>query len=75
MSRLILSHNSMKNSYFGNMLMFKTLSKSQLCLSHFLSHHSTSNSYFIDIIMSLTISKSQLCLKHSLNHKHALDTF
>ena len=75
MSRLILSHNSMKNSYFGDMLMSKTLSKSQLYLSHFLSHHSTSNSYFWDIIMSKTISMSPLCLKHSLSHKHALDTF
>ena len=42
MSRLILSHKSMKNSYFGDMLMSKTLSNSQLDLSH----HSTSNSYF-----------------------------
>ena len=38
--RHYLSHNSMKNSYFGDMLMSKTLSKSQLHLSH----HSTSNS-------------------------------
>ena len=56
MSRLILSHNSKKNSFFGDMLMSKTLSKSQLCPSHFLSHHSMSNVW--DIIMSKSISKS-----------------
>ena len=62
--RHYLSHKSMKNSYFGDMLMSKTLSKSQL----YLSHHSTSNSNFWDKIMSKTLFKSQTFIRHILKH-------
>ena len=53
-----------ENFYFGDMLMSKKLSKSQL----YLSHHSTSNSNFWDKIMSKTLSKSQTCIRHIVKH-------
>ena len=37
-NRTLRRHSSKKHSYFGDMLMSKTLSKSQLCLRHSQSH-------------------------------------